>query len=214
MLQILPEDILKLLLALALGGVIGAEREFRDKAAGFRTLMFICAGSALFTIFSTRLAEDGGGDTTRIAAQIVSGIGFLGAGVILRENGEIRGLTTAATVWLVAALGVGVGGGEYVFSTLATLLLLAALMIFPYLEMMMGRMRQVQTYQITIPIDHQKHDALCKAFQEQGLHVIFAKRTRRGDEMICSWTAAGNQAAHEKMVRLLLDDPEIKAFDL
>jgi putative Mg2+ transporter-C (MgtC) family protein len=99
------EDVVKIILAVAAGGLIGLEREFRDKAAGFRTLIFICMGAALFTIFSARLA--GTNDPTRIAANIVSGVGFLGAGVILREGGRVIGLTTAATIWLTAALGIG-----------------------------------------------------------------------------------------------------------
>ncbi len=126
-----PEDIIRLLISLALGGLIGSERELRDKAAGFRTLMLICAGSTLFTIFSARLAQVSGADPTRIAAQIVSGIGFLGAGVILRERGEIHGLTTAATIWLTAALGAGVGGGQILFYTLAAVVFLLALFTFP-----------------------------------------------------------------------------------
>ena len=88
-----PEDLLKILLAVVVGGAIGIEREFRDKAAGFRTLIFICLGATLFTMFSLNLAGDK--DPTRIASAIVSGVGFLGAGVILREGGRVIGLTTS-----------------------------------------------------------------------------------------------------------------------
>ncbi|MCX6025184.1 MAG: MgtC/SapB family protein, partial [Chloroflexi bacterium] len=101
------EDIVKLLLAIFNGGLIGAEREFRDKAAGFGTLIFICVGATLFTMFSMRSRPSG--DPSRVAANIVSGIAFLGAGVILREGGRIMGLTTASTIWLAAALGMGLG---------------------------------------------------------------------------------------------------------
>ncbi|HQN43268.1 MAG TPA: MgtC/SapB family protein, partial [Anaerolineaceae bacterium] len=93
-----PEDLLKIVLAVLVGGLIGIEREYRDKAAGFRTLIFICVGAALFTILSVRLAGDK--DPTRIAASIVTGVGFLGAGVILRDGGRVIGLTTAAAIWL------------------------------------------------------------------------------------------------------------------
>ena len=91
-----PEDILKILLAVIAGGLIGIEREFRDKAAGFRTLIFICTGACLFTILSAKLAPN---DSVRIAANIVTGVGFLGAGVILRDGGKVIGLTTAAMIW-------------------------------------------------------------------------------------------------------------------
>src|SRR5512138_2976902 len=124
-----PEDILKICLALVAGGLIGIEREFRDKAAGFRTLIFICVGAALFTIFSTKLAGDR--DPTRIAANIVSGVGFLGAGVILRDGGRVIGLTTAATIWLTAALGMGIGGGEYLLVAIGVVITLVVLWVFP-----------------------------------------------------------------------------------
>lgn len=207
-----PEDILKLLLALTLGGLIGAEREFRDKAAGFRTLMFICTGAALFTIFSVRLAGPTG-DPARIAAQIVSGIGFLGAGVILREHGEIRGLTTAATIWLAAALGVGVGSGQYLFATLAAALILLALLVFPYVEELMGNLRQVNIYRVTLTASHEKYHALTLAFHENGLKVLSARRARKGDLMVCTWTAAGTAQNHEKIIELMFDDPDIQEFE-
>jgi len=206
------EDIFKLFLALALGGMIGAERELRDKAAGFRTLMFISSGSALFTIFSTRIAEFSGSDPARIAAQIVSGIGFLGAGVILREHGEIRGLTTAATIWLAAALGVGVGVGQYLFSTLAAVVIMLILIVFPYLEVMMGKLSQVSTYQVTFLASHDKLSALNQAFKDAGLTTLNLKRSRKGGDMVCTWVISGKPKNHEKMIELLFDDPEIKEF--
>src|SRR5262245_25187982 len=107
----LTDDLVKIVLAVGVGGMIGLEREFRDQAAGLRTLICICVGATRFTVLSARLA--GGNNATRISANIVSGGGFLGAGVILREGGRVIGLTTAATIWLVAALGMGLGGGHY-----------------------------------------------------------------------------------------------------
>ena len=208
------EDILKLLIALVLGGAIGAERELRDKAAGFRTLIFICAGSALYTIFSARLAVGVGNDPTRIAAQIVSGIGFLGAGVILREHGEIRGLTTAATIWLVAALGMGVGGGQYLLSGVATLLVLVVLRFFPAAERLMGDFSQVRTYQVTAPADLEKFASLTDRFHQNHLTIYLAHRNRRDDEMICTWTVAGRRVNHERMIKELFIDKEVKEFDV
>ena len=97
------DDLVRVGLAILIGGLIGAEREYRDKAAGFRTLIFITLGSTLFTMFSARLG--GPEDPVRIAANIVTGIGFLGAGTILRGEHGVTGLTTAAAIWLSAALG-------------------------------------------------------------------------------------------------------------
>ena len=213
---IYPEDILKLLLALALGGILGTERELRDKSAGLRTLMFICAGAALFTIFSVRLAVSAGAasDATRIASQIVSGIGFLGAGAIIRDRGEIRGLTTASMIWIVAALGVGIGSGLYLYATLATAVILLTLVVFPYVEMMMGKVRQVYTYEVVVPASHDKYEALCDAFRMSGLHVYISKRTRQGNDMVCTWIASGRKENHKKMNDLLFDDPEVKSFQM
>ena len=107
--EIFVENLIKILLAAVVGGVIGAEREYQDKVAGFRTIILITLGSALFTIFS--MTMDPGFTRSRVAANIVTGIGFLGAGAIVREGGKIGGMTTAATIWLSAALGMGIGAG-------------------------------------------------------------------------------------------------------
>ena len=124
------DDLVKLLLALVLGGLIGWERELYDKPAGFRTNTLICVGSTLFTIFSLKIGTIPGTDSARIAAQIVSGIGFLGAGAIIRRGEAVLGLTTAATIWFVASIGMGVGAGYYLTSSVGTALALAILVLF------------------------------------------------------------------------------------
>lgn len=116
----------RLLLAAALGAIIGLERELRNKEAGLRTNILITMGSALFTIMSSEMAGPGG-DPGRIAAQIVTGIGFLGGGAILHTKGAIQGLTTAATIWMNAAIGVACGGGRYRLATVATVVTLLTL---------------------------------------------------------------------------------------
>ncbi|MGZ3955921.1 MAG: MgtC/SapB family protein, partial [Flavisolibacter sp.] len=102
--------LLRLLMVIAVGGLVGAEREYRSKSAGFRTMILICLGSFLFTTFSKTI---GGASPDRIASNIVTGIGFLGAGVIFKSDNRVNGITTAATIWAVAALGMGVATGEY-----------------------------------------------------------------------------------------------------
>src|SRR3954470_21708351 len=129
------QDLGRLALAAALGGAIGFERELRDREAGFRTHMLVCVGSALFTIVSAYGFSDfltSGdqvirADPTRIAAQIVTGIGFLGAGAIIRQGVSIRGLTTAATLWVAAAIGMASGAGYYAGAVLGTIVTLIAL---------------------------------------------------------------------------------------
>jgi putative Mg2+ transporter-C (MgtC) family protein len=129
------EALLRLALAAALGGVIGIERELREREAGLRTHLLVSLGSALFTIvsaygfhaFLTSGENVVRADPTRIAAQIVTGIGFLGAGAIIRQGLSVRGLTTAATLWVVAAVGMACGAGYYSAAVLSTALVLLAL---------------------------------------------------------------------------------------
>src|SRR2546425_9978104 len=124
-----PSIALKLLLAAVLGGVIGLERDLRDKPAGLRTNILICLGSTLFMSISTRVAEVLGGDPTRIAAQIISGIGFLGAGAVLHSHGFVLGLTTAAKIWVVGGGGVAPGSGMYRIAIFKTTMILVALLL-------------------------------------------------------------------------------------
>ena len=129
----------RLLLSALLGGVLGFEREWRQKSAGLRTNILIAIGSTLFTVMSVDLSAASGGDATRIAAQIVTGIGFLGAGAIMRTGVDIHGLTTAATIWVNAAVGVAVGAGEYRIALVATAVALAALVTLDPIERLVDR---------------------------------------------------------------------------
>ena len=121
------EIVVKLVVALVLGGVIGLEREYRSKDAGFRTHFLVALGSALFTIVSVKGFPGGDADSSRVAAQIVSGIGFLGAGTIIFQRHIIRGLTTAAGLWVTAAVGMACGTGLYILALATTILVLLGL---------------------------------------------------------------------------------------
>lgn len=121
------------MVAILLGAAIGLERERRRHPAGFRTLAMVSAGSCLFTLLGAALFH-GSTDPTRIAAQVVTGVGFLGAGAILREGGGIKGLTTAATIWVVAAIGMAAGFGVYVLAVGGTALVVGALVAMRFLR--------------------------------------------------------------------------------
>src|SRR6476659_5572250 len=128
-------DIAKLCLAALLGGAIGLERESKHRPAGLRTNLFICLGAAMFTLLSDRLALEHTGDHTRIAAQIIPGIGFIGAGSILHSRGDlVSGITTAATIFVVASVGMAVGGGRYLLAVFATILILLVLLLLGIIE--------------------------------------------------------------------------------
>jgi len=139
----------RLALAAVLGGIIGLERELRHRPAGLRTNMFICFGAALFTILSDALAVEHLGDHTRISAQIIPGIGFIGAGSILHSRGLTTGLTTAATLFVVASVGMATGGGLYLTAIFATGLVLAALFSLGHLELTFNLKTLLTSYEVT-----------------------------------------------------------------
>src|SRR5712691_2238822 len=145
---VLSTTILRLTIAAILGGIIGLERQLKHKPAGLRTNMFICFGSALFTVLSGQLAGNLGGDHTRIAAQIIPGIGFIGAGSILHARGSTMGLTTAATVFVVASVGMAAGGGLYITAVFATGVILIALALLGKMERRFGLKSMLVTYEV------------------------------------------------------------------
>jgi putative Mg2+ transporter-C (MgtC) family protein len=130
---------LRLVVALLLGGAIGWERELQRMPAGFRTHALVCLGAAIFTVISAYAFTGPGSDPTRIAAQIVSGIGFLGGGAILHYGGTVRGLTTAASLWSVAAVGMAAGAGLFVLAGISAVLVIIGLEVFQRVERMVKR---------------------------------------------------------------------------
>ena len=140
-------SVTRLVAAAILGGIIGLEREFKHRAAGLRTNMFICFGAAMFTLLSQRLAGVPS-DAARIAAQVIPGIGFIGAGSILHTRGLTTGLTTAATIFVVASVGMAVGGGLYLTSVFATALILLCLFLLGRAEERFGLKAAVHAYEV------------------------------------------------------------------
>lgn len=140
---------IRLALAATLGGIIGLERELRHRPAGLRTNMFICFGAALFTILSDVLAVEHLGDHTRISAQIIPGIGFIGAGSILHTRGLTTGLTTASTLFVVASVGMATGGGLYLTAIFATGVVLIALFSLGHLELTFNLKTLLISYEVT-----------------------------------------------------------------
>lgn len=204
--------ILKLLFAVLAGGLVGAERELRDKAAGFRTLIFICVGSTLFTIFSLNLATVM--DQARIAAGVVTGVGFLGAGVILRDKGRVTGLTTASTIWLVAALGMGIGAGQYAVVGAATAVVLVILWLFPYLETWIDNLSHTIQYHVRIPLDEQVYSELEDIFAASQLNVRSRKRMKVRRTMLCVWEVYGSPEHHEQLTERLMSHPTVIEFHM
>jgi putative Mg2+ transporter-C (MgtC) family protein len=142
-------EITRLLVAAVLGGAVGLERELNHKPAGIRTNLLICLGAALFTILSYDMASAFGGDHTRIAAQIIPGIGFIGAGVVIRERGTVIGITSAATIFVVASIGMAVGAGLYGIGVVCAAILLASLVVIGRLEQRLGLHMRLMNFRVT-----------------------------------------------------------------
>lgn len=139
------DDLIRVILSIICGSVIGFEREYRNKSAGFRTLILICLGSTIFTIVSLRAP---GASDDRIAANIITGIGFIGAGVIFKDGLSVKGLTTAAVIWVVAALGMVVGIFHYSLSIILTIMVLLVLSLFNKIEVLIDFLHHQKRFKI------------------------------------------------------------------
>lgn len=202
--------LLRLALVILVGGLIGAEREYRSKSAGFRTMILICLGSFLFTTFSIYIT---GGESDRIASNIVTGIGFLGAGVIFRSDNRINGLTTAASIWAVAALGMGIADGYYVLVLISTLIVLASLFLFTRLEKFIDVVNQSHNYRI---VSHYNPDLLYNyedLFRQYRLRFKRVKQTRVGDKITGTWLVQGRDKNHKRFIEHILQDPSVQEFE-
>lgn len=205
-----PEDLIKLLLALVLGGLIGWERELYDKPAGFRTNTLICVGATLFTIFSLKIGTIPATDSARIAAQIVSGIGFLGAGAIIRRGEAVLGLTTAATIWFVASIGMGIGAGYYLTSCAGTILALAILVIFRKVEHLVDRFHTTRTYHVIVSAEDDAVKELTDVLDSCGLRILGSKQVKSDNRYVYEITLSGRKTQHHPLLDTLLKSSTVK----
>ena len=205
-----PENLIRIIAALILGGIIGAERERHKKAVGLRTLILISVGSALFTILSINMVGPDGENPGRVAANIVSGIGFLGAGVILEERGQVVGLTTAATIWITAALGMAAGAGHYILAGITMFIVMIVLLLFTRLEDYLEISSEERTYEITAKTSWDKFKELKSLFKDHGLLINSYKQEKKGSEMVCTFEVRGTNKKHDKVVQKLISDKDIK----
>ena len=204
------EDLWKLLLALSLGGLLGWERQLHDKPAGFRTNVLICIGSALFTILSVKIGNLHGSDPSRIAAQIVTGIGFLGAGAIIRHGEAVLGLTTAATIWLVASVGVGVGAGYYAISAIGAVLALCVLLVFRGLENLADQFHHVRAYSVALLPDDEAQKQFSNTLSSYKLKILSSKKMKSGGRYFYEMTLSGRRSEHETFLDQLFKSPTVK----
>jgi len=210
--------ILKLLLAGVLGGIVGYEREVHERPAGLRTHILVCMGSALITLVSVSFVPPVG-DPGRIAAQIVSGIGFLGAGTILRQGNIVRGLTTAASLWTVAGIGmaVAIGGIYSLLAVVATGVVFLTLGVMSRFEPALGK-RLVQDIRLRIPAG--KPEVLPELLQKLtslgvAIQVIRGLEIGPGEERCFQLKISVRRSVKpESIVRILAEQPDLTHFEL
>ena len=203
-----PAIPIRLILAAILGGIIGLEREIRDKPTGLRTNILICVGSTLFMSLSTRVAQLLGGDPTRIAAQIISGIGFLGAGVVLHSHGFVLGLTTAATIWVVAGVGMALGSGMYLVATFVTAMSLVTLFFLSYLEdRIQGRMSY--SYALVVSDLNEALASINRVLQESSVSAASFNFKKRAENYRVWFTLVIPRDTNIKIIQRLSEVPEI-----
>jgi putative Mg2+ transporter-C (MgtC) family protein len=205
----------RLVLAAVLGGLVGIEREISGKPAGLRTNLLICVGAALLMELSigvAALANDANvisgtpfrADPARIAAQIVSGIGFLGAGTILQARGNIIGLTTAATIWVVAAIGMAVGARAYMIALATTALVVASLGILGRIENAVIRRRHRHRYLVMMTGDSQLLQEVEEHFRRAGLRVETESVEKKDDAWEAQFDVVGAEHLHPAVLRELI----------
>lgn len=202
--------LLRLLLVVLVGGLIGAEREYRSKSAGFRTMILICLGSFLFTTFSIHISS---GETDRIASNIVTGIGFIGAGVIFKTESRINGLTTAAAIWATAALGMGIADGAYLVVIIGTIVILISLLFLTILEKWLDNINQTRNYKI---VSVYKPNLLLeyeRLLKECNLKYNCVRKAKRGEYISGTWLVEGVEENHNRFVEKILHDSSVKEFE-
>jgi putative Mg2+ transporter-C (MgtC) family protein len=203
-------EVNKFLLATLLCGLIGAEREFRSKQAGLKTMIMIGLGSTLFTILSIKI---GLSSHDRIASNIVTGIGFLGAGVIFKEDNQVKGLTTACVIWIVAAIGMAVGSGYYEQAIGVTLVVLLALFTFPFLEEMVEQRFTKRVYRIVKRFENESLEKYEEDIKTSKLKLTRGKQELANGIISGTWIAVGSPKNHKRFVDRMLQDRNIIAFD-
>ncbi len=209
----ISEALLRISIAFLIGGLFGLEREYRDKGAGLRTMMLIGTGSALFTVLSIQFAADSTGDIdpTRIMSSIIGGIGFLGGGVILKNGLTLKGLTTASTIWLVAALGIGSGMGYHLISLFTALIALFALIVLPYFEHKVDNLTDRRDYVIHLK-DYENMDKIASLFTEYKIKSFSEKREKQEKLFVLSISANGSPNNHIALEKQLIQDNRIQSF--
>jgi len=202
----------RLIVASALGGLIGLEREVKRRSAGVRTNLLICMGAAFFTLLSAVLAGDGSPNKGQVASNIVQGIGFLGAGLIIHNRGRISGLTSAASVWVVASIGMACGAGLLAVAAIATIIVIIALEMVGFLE----RRASIKIYSLIYEARGADQTAMLRSIldgmDKAGERLADFATNPIGDLQRVSFTVTATKRQHERLHGKLLSEPAIDSL--
>jgi len=206
------EEAAQVSVAFIIGAIIGLEREFRSKPAGFRTMILICVGSCLYTILSK---EIGGASTDRIASNIVTGIGFIGAGVIFKEGITVNGLTTAALIWVTAALGMAIGYHNYPLAVVVSAIVVITLFVLEPVQRFINRFHKVKDYRIkTIALGNNFKEELEKFFEVNDMNFSCMKTIKEDSDAVYIYRIGSPDRDYQAINQFLLNHKEVKSFEV
>ncbi|NSL86536.1 MgtC/SapB family protein [Chitinophaga solisilvae] len=211
--QIIEEDqLLKLLIALVIGAILGLEREYKRKPAGMRTMTLICMSSAVFTILSAEIGYPNSPD--RIASNILTGVGFIGAGVIFKNDFTIDGITTAASIWMAAAIGMAIGMSQYMLAVCAMAGTLVVLILLEFLERRIARTNDKRIYTIFFYEDRFPHVDMEHTLNTFGLIFNMMMIVRKENMIEVNYAVRGHRSKMEQLDEFLLQNKNISQFEV
>ncbi len=209
--QIYFEEAAQVSVAFIIGAVIGLEREFRSKPAGFRTMILICVGSCLYTILSK---ESNSTSPDRIASNIVTGIGFIGAGVIFKEGVNVNGLTTAALIWITAALGMAIGYHDYPLAIVVSSMVVVVLFVLEPVQRFINRFHRVKDYRIrTNELGRDFKNEVETFFTNHDMDFTCMKIVKENNDAVYTYRISSPDRNYDAVNEFLLTNKEVKQFE-
>ena len=208
--EINSNDLTTMLVSVLCGGLLGIEREYLNKSAGLRTIVLICLGSTIFTMVSQRV----GGSEGRIAANIITGIGFIGGGVIFKENFNVRGLTSAAVIWISSAIGMVIGIREFYLAYILTFIVLIVLSGFAQIEALMDFINHKRTYRITFQDDKLTNiDLILDMAKDEKLKASLKHLSKSESRLLVNFEIKGNKKHFQILTEKFITKPEILGLE-
>ncbi|WP_286754162.1 MULTISPECIES: MgtC/SapB family protein [Sphingobacterium] len=201
-------DVLLIMLSVLIGLLIGIEREYRNKSAGLRTFILVSFGSCLFTILSLKI---GLANPDRLAANIITGIGFLGAGVIFKEDNKVSGITTATTIWATASLGMCVGAGYIFLAFIGVGLVLMILALLTYLQTYIDNYHKIKDYELQT-LSEADFEHTEQLIRSMGFKAVVISQRYNKESLNTVWRLTGNVNQHRALVETLRRDRQVVAY--